>query len=521
MVGKYSILFLVLFSNEASTYKILVFAPKFGISHMKFMAKVADTLVEAGHDVVVYSPNVKPHVQKISTKAVAIDVDFGVSLDLSSAQRHVWSSNFSSYFELAKVVLKTNRDLIKALYNADELHDWVRDQKFDIAVSEGMGCFDALFYLLGIKKFILTPSTNPPELINEGLGIPNTPSFVPVNNKGFSVPMSYWDRAQNLFEYVVTSSLMRYMLLPEFNGYIDERFGKDVWSIQKQIEQTSYIFVNNDEFIDFPRVLTRKWHYIGGLKRQQPKPLTPEWENIFMSAERGVILISFGTMARSTEMGELRRSAFVKAFQAFPDITFIWRYENTTDNFCNASNIILHDWLPQVDMLNHKRMLAFITHAGMGGVFESAYAGVPVITIPLFADQLRNAHMMQHRGMGLIVDKDDITAERLITAIKEILQPKYSEAAHHLSEQLQNKPFSPEDVLVRHIEHAIRFNVTASLNNASTQMSVIQYYMLDIIVPFFLASAAIISVFIRILYNCFSFVLQKFLSITSVKVKQQ
>ncbi|KAK6034533.1 hypothetical protein COOONC_27962 [Cooperia oncophora] len=110
--------------------------------------------------------------------------------------------------------------------------------------------------------------------------------------------------------------------------------------------------------------------------------------------------------------------------QAFPDITFIWRYENLSNKFCNASNIILHDWLPQVDMLNDKHMLAFITHGGMGGVFESAYAGVPVITIPLFADQLRNAKMLQYRGMGIVIDKDEVTTNRLIAAIEEILQPR-------------------------------------------------------------------------------------------------
>ncbi|KAK6757106.1 hypothetical protein RB195_015121 [Necator americanus] len=153
-----------------------------------------------------------------------------------------------------------------------------------------------------------------------------------------------------------------------------------------------------------------------------------EWEKVFASARRGVILMSFGTMARSTEMGTQRREAFVKAFKAFPDITFIWKYEDTTDHFTDANNIILYDWLPQVDMLNDKRTLAFITHGGMGGVFESAYASVPVITIPLFADQLRNARMMEYRKMGIVIDKDDVTEERLITAIKEILEPRREQA---------------------------------------------------------------------------------------------
>ncbi|KHJ97800.1 hypothetical protein OESDEN_02212 [Oesophagostomum dentatum] len=102
-------------------------------------------------------------------------------------------------------------------------------------------------------------------------------------------------------------------------------------------------------------------------------------------------------------------------------------------------------------------MLAFITHGGMGGVFESAYAGVPVITIPLFADQLRNARMLEYRGVGLVIDKDEVTEKRLINSIKEVLKPRYKEAAVRLSEQLRNKPFTPEEILIseRHREISI------------------------------------------------------------------
>lgn len=350
--------------------------------------------------------------------------------------------------------------------------------------------------------------------------MPASLSFTPVNNKGFSLPMTYWERTQNLFEHMLTSTLIWMFLVPEFNGYLDGKFGKDVWSMKRQAAQTSYIFVNNDEMIDFPRVITNKWHYIGGLMRQRPKPLSAEWEKVFASAKRGVIFMSFGTMARSTEMGEARRSAFVKAFQAFPSITFIWRYENTSDHFTNASNIILHEWLPQVDMLNDKRMLAFITHGGMGGVFESAYAGVPVITIPLFADQLRNARMMEYRGVGIVIDKDDIVEKRLISAIEEILQPRYSEAARRLSEQLLNKAFSPEDVLARHVEYAIRFNVTASLNNVSADQTFVESLMLDIIIPFLLFMTLLVIVSVRITCALFSRVLLGLIQVRREKVKQ-
>lgn len=38
--------------NLCYGYKILVYSPKFGTSHVNFMGKLADILVKAGHEVV-------------------------------------------------------------------------------------------------------------------------------------------------------------------------------------------------------------------------------------------------------------------------------------------------------------------------------------------------------------------------------------------------------------------------------------------------------------------------------------
>ncbi|ETN86049.1 hypothetical protein NECAME_16509 [Necator americanus] len=44
-------LLLILSINVCGSYKIVVFNPKTGYSHMNFLGKVADALVDAGHEV--------------------------------------------------------------------------------------------------------------------------------------------------------------------------------------------------------------------------------------------------------------------------------------------------------------------------------------------------------------------------------------------------------------------------------------------------------------------------------------
>jgi glucuronosyltransferase len=66
-------------------------------------------------------------------------------------------------------------------------------------------------------------------------------------------------------------------------------------------------------------------------------------------------------------------------------------------------------------------VLAFITHGGAGSVSESIRYATPMICIPLFGDQPRNAKLAEHRNVAVVLDKHNITVESVTGAIREIL----------------------------------------------------------------------------------------------------
>ena len=51
-------------------------------------------------------------------------------------------------------------------------------------------------------------------------------------------------------------------------------------------------------------------------------------------------------------------------------------------------------------------MIAFVTYGGMNSVFESLSRDVPMITVPLFAEQRRNAAMVRRAYVGTTISID-------------------------------------------------------------------------------------------------------------------
>ncbi|MED6183108.1 hypothetical protein PIB30_035032 [Stylosanthes scabra] len=70
-------------------------------------------------------------------------------------------------------------------------------------------------------------------------------------------------------------------------------------------------------------------------------------------------------------------------------------------------------WVPQVDVLAHKSVAAFMTHCGWNSTIESVVAGVPMICWPYFADQQVNSRLVsEYWKVGL--DMKDVCDRKVV-----------------------------------------------------------------------------------------------------------
>lgn len=73
-------------------------------------------------------------------------------------------------------------------------------------------------------------------------------------------------------------------------------------------------------------------------------------------------------------------------------------------------------------VLGHPRLKAFVTHCGLNSLNEAARSGVPLVTIPLFGDQLYNAAVVTSKGTGVHIDVQKLSKETLVNALKTVLK---------------------------------------------------------------------------------------------------
>jgi UDP:flavonoid glycosyltransferase YjiC (YdhE family) len=121
-------------------------------------------------------------------------------------------------------------------------------------------------------------------------------------------------------------------------------------------------------------------------------------------------------------------------------------------------NARVEAWVPQAEVLEEAALV--VAHGGSGTTFGTLAAGVPLVIVPLFADQLANAERVAAAGAGILVEPDR-NAERgmgtlgphhvprLRSAIEAMLdEPAYARAAHRIGDEMAALP-PLEDVLAR------------------------------------------------------------------------
>lgn len=126
------------------------------------------------------------------------------------------------------------------------------------------------------------------------------------------------------------------------------------------------------------------------------------------------------------------------------------------------------------------------------------YCGLPKVSlqlifkfqIPLIAEQPDNGKMLARHGSAEIYSKHDIPHwEKLNRLLQKMLQhSSYQKAADRLARVLSNQPIKPRELMIKHSEMAAMFGKMPELTPSVQDMSIIEFYNLDIIFLFLIIS---------------------------------
>ncbi|KAM4811866.1 UDP-glucuronosyltransferase 2B17-like isoform 2-T2 [Urocitellus parryii] len=266
--------------------------------------------------------------------------------------------------------------------------------------------------------------------------------------------------------------------------------------------------------LEFPRPFLPNFDFVGGLHCKPAKPLPKEMEEFVQSSgENGIVVFSLGSMV--SNMPEEKANIIAFALAQIPQ-KVIWRYQGKKPDKLGP-NTQIYNWIPQNDLLGHPKTKAFITHGGTNGVYEGIYHGIPMVGIPLFADQPDNIAYVKAKGAAIQLEYRTLSSSDLLKALRMVINdPIYKENAMKLSRIQHDQPVKPLDRAVFWIEFVMRHKGAKHLRVAAHDLSWFQYYSLDVI-GFLLACVATVMFIIT---KCCLFCCQMF-SKTGKKKKRE
>lgn len=225
------------------------------------------------------------------------------------------------------------------------------------------------------------------------------------------------------FLFVCSRCLPRTMQTRD-NERLRKRFGSGIPDLRDLADSSSLIFVNQHFSFAGPRPLPVNVVEIGGIHIEQSRNALPDdLQQLLDEASNGVIYVSWGSIISSQGMPFAKKEEIVEAFKRLPQ-TILWKWQNDSLT-ATAKNIHVRSWLPQIDILCHPNVKAFMSHGGLMGTSEAVYCAKPTVVTPIYGDQYLNGAALEYRGMGVVLHYNQLTADSIVYAIQRVLQPRF------------------------------------------------------------------------------------------------
>lgn len=97
-----------------------------------------------------------------------------------------------------------------------------------------------------------------------------------------------------------------------------------------------------------------------------------------------------------------------------------FRWVKLISNYFGIDKSIIFLYFPSFSA--HQNTKLFISHAGLLSFTETIHYGVPILAMPVFAEQKLNAIFAEEQGLGIQLSLLDLTEENFGNALNELIE---------------------------------------------------------------------------------------------------
>ncbi|XP_036270727.1 UDP-glucuronosyltransferase 2B31-like isoform X1 [Pipistrellus kuhlii] len=415
--------------SPGSCGKVLVWPTEY--SHWINMKTILDALVQRGHEVTVLTSSASILVDPNKPSAIQFEI-FPTSLtkdnfeDLFTRVISKWSympkDTFFTYFSHAQDILWEFFDCIQTLCKEavlnKKLMTKLQESRFDVVLADAVGpCGELLAELLKIP-FVYSLRFSPGYNIEKfGGGLPLPPSYVPVVLSELSDQMTFMERVKNMMYVLYFDFWFQTYNHKKWDQFYSDVLGRPT-TLYETMKKAEIWLIRTYWDFEFPRPFLPHFDFVGGLHCKPAKPLPKEMEEFVQSSgKHGIVVFTLGSMVRN--ISEERANVIASALAQIPQ-KVLWRFDGKKPDTLGP-NTRLYKWIPQNDLLGHPKTKAFITHGGTNGIYEAIYHGIPMVGLPMFADQPDNIAHMKTKGAAVRMNFNTMSTSDLLNALKTVI----------------------------------------------------------------------------------------------------
>ncbi|XP_016529711.1 UDP-glucuronosyltransferase 2A1-like isoform X1 [Poecilia formosa] len=507
------VLLLLCAAKSSNGGKILVWYTE--ASHWINMKPVLETLMDRGHQVTVLVPSTSLYMNSSEPSRFQYET-FNIDVSLDVMERFVEEFLHFNMYEMdfmnpvqiyIKFIQLMNRNtmitlkFLDGVVKSETIMKKLREGNYDLLFADPIYAgSDLTADILGIPLVFslrFSIANNWERLCGQ---LPAPPSFVPAVMSKLTDKMDFSERLWNVLFYALQDVVINHVMWNMFDEYYSEVKGTPTSACKLMGKADIWLMRTYWDF-DFPRPLLPNFKFVGGIHCKPAKPLPKDMEEFVQSSgENGIVVFTLGSMIKNvtTEKANLIASALAQLPQKV-----LWRYNGEKPKTL-GSNTRIFSWIPQNDLLGHPKTKAFITHGGTNGIYEAIYHGIPMVGIPMFADQPDNMVHMEAKGAAVIQNLNFMTTESLRDAIKSVINNKsYKENVMRLSKIHHDRPMSPRDEAVFWIEFTMRNKGAKHLRVQAHELTWYQYHSLDVLAFLLIIDLLLIFILFKSCSFCF------------------